>query len=64
MCDECNKTTDTQSQLPEGTTGNPKYIGDCHMCGWPCYEYLTHVCTTVPRVSWERVTYTSWTAKL
>lgn len=33
------------------TTGNPKPIGDCVLCGCTCYEGLHHVCSTAPVIS-------------
>ena len=34
----------------EVTTGNPKHVGDCPICGHPCYEGLHHDCPTAPKI--------------
>lgn len=47
------------SQQGSSATGSPRYVGDCRICHWPCYEGLSHHCTTVPRVGWEK-TASTW----
>lgn len=62
MCDNCHNTTtgviNPSPQPDNSTTGNPKYVGDCRFCNWPCYEGLTHMCTTAPRIPWTLVSDT------
>ena len=42
----------------ETTTGNPKYIGKCPICGYPCYEGLHHDCSTAPKI--ENANSSNW----
>jgi len=34
----------------ETTTGNPEYVGDCPICGYPCFRGVWHNCSTAPKL--------------
>ena len=35
--------------MKNNSTGNPKWIGDCAICGYALYEGITHSCGTAPK---------------
>ena len=51
MSDDAGAIGNATTMNEFSTTGNPKPIGDCVLCGYTCYEGLHHVCSTAPIIS-------------